>query len=328
MKNFIISIVISISTSIFSEEIDSTVANFVKELGSESKEIKAALEIPGVYSHFKDAILRCEDKKNKRIDRSCALEGFWNNIKSDKDVYRKFLKLLENKQLLLDPSVFNETIEDSQTDKNALNALRNFYKNKLNEALYGGKVEEGSLLKGSRLVSQNIFFNLQEAQLGKNIIASLTSYCIEADKDTWLIPKSSEKRIEIRRSNLKGLSTYCYEKLDTETKEVIDCVKESRGEVGKTRLESEYFWNLCIVNIAYICEQVKIKKLNAKGEFKSISNGSSDFMRESLIRTCKLRKKEKKFIEECSDIVDYSQERACEVTTYVRKAKVALEKTY
>lgn len=67
----------------------------------------------------------------------------------------------------------------SKDDSKAVIALRDFYTRRLEEALYGAP-KNGSMFH-SQMPDQTDFFKLQKTQLGKNIVATLTSYCIDAD---------------------------------------------------------------------------------------------------------------------------------------------------
>jgi hypothetical protein len=191
-----------------------------------------------------------------------------------------------------------------------LKALQEHYKKKLEEALYGdrsGDKFKDKLIKSEKTVDQRVFFELHQSQLGKNVIAAVSSYCIEAELDANDAPMIDEDQKDTTRSNnLKKLHV-----TTNDNKSV-----EAKGD-----------WDKCIMNIQHVCHQpnelVKVDKDGNK------TGSITVFSRTSLMEACQDKQDPSlnpdQVDEICDKVVNYSQERACVVTQYITEARQNLD---
>ncbi len=116
----------------------------------------------------------------------------------------------------------------TSTQTSALKKLEDYFRKKLQEVL---KKDQGGKIVN---ISQRKFNKIYESQLGKNIISSLSSYCIEANEGNYKIPESRKTREKNRQNNLKRLSE----------------VSSKQEEVVNTAYAH---WSKCILAIQHIC---------------------------------------------------------------------------
>lgn len=178
----------------------------------------------------------------------------------------------------------------------AIKKLHDYMYNKLQEAIYG---EINNELKNSngpiKVVDHTIFYDIFKNQIGKNIITSISSYCLDADyKNGFLI---LEDEIDATRSyNMKSLS-----------------VITGNQSIAFTH------WSDCFINIQHIChgtDRLKNKKPDGRDsyDYKNCS---------SLFNTLNPNKKTLECGPAASGtaILEYSKRRACEVTRYIKGAR-------
>jgi len=145
-----------------------------------------------------------------------------------------------------------ETKEDlnnlKTTSNPALIKLEKYLKKRLQETLYGKKIP-GSKSK-KKIVDQKVFFELYESQVGKNVISTLSSYCIETDKenDNYIIKK--DKRAERRQANLNKLTE-------------LDISGNKNAAFAQ--------WSGCIQSIQYVCTET------AERDTKGKKTGNFDY---------------------------------------------------
>lgn len=189
-----------------------------------------------------------------------------------------------------------------RTKSKAITALESYLEKKLELALYGeersnrganGKAKD----KKDIMMDHNVFHRLYKSQLGKNVISSLSSYCIEADPGkSYLISESAKDRRDQREENIKLLQS-----------PAID-----GKQAGATQ------WNLCIVNVAPICAkevQVITKEdgttangINYKSDTSVIGKSDGDDDEKARAK-----------------IFKYSNQRACEVVAFIKSAKQSIK---
>ncbi len=102
--------------------------------------------------------------------------------------------------------------------------LEEFLSKRLDEALWG---KEGD--KSVKNVDHMVFYKLYESQLGKNLLTAVSSYCIEADTEFFIIENEDQAK-ENRKKNLVAL-------------------KEGKSAGNK--------WGTCLKKIPEICETDK-----------------------------------------------------------------------
>ncbi len=186
-------------------------------------------------------------------------------------------------------------------------ALKNFYGKRLEEALYGKAISGSQTTQ--RMAEQDIFFDLQKTQLGKNIVASMTSFCLDArhikNKDTYisLISDDDSQLNETRKMNLNNLSK-----------------KGLIAENTQTNLAYSE-WSHCIQNIQHMCYQKSFKELLKNDQQRT----NDSFTSKNLTSSCQKIKNPKTQTynteKECESILMTTKSRACEVTNYVESAR-------
>lgn len=118
----------------------------------------------------------------------------------------------------------------------SIKKLGDYFFQKLNESLYG-KADKDDPLAWSkkRLVEHSTFYEIYKNQVSKNLIETLSSYCIEADKEnSFIISIKKEEREKIREKNIKNL-------------EII------YGEGQKATSLAFQDWEECMQGIQHIC---------------------------------------------------------------------------
>jgi len=106
------------------------------------------------------------------------------------------------------PNIYN--YGNYKIESSHLTKLQNYLEKRLQEYLYGITKENKF---GTTIVGQEIFFKIYKSQLGKNIISSLTSYCLDADENGIAfedkIEENNKKNFENLRS-FKGTRNLAY----------------------------------------------------------------------------------------------------------------------
>src|SRR5690606_7042060 len=70
-------------------------------------------------------------------------------------------------------------------------SMRKYLKERLDQAIYGTKNTDITNFKESQYVGHEVFYDLYETQLGKNVLLEVSSYCLEnlrEKKGTKLVP--------------------------------------------------------------------------------------------------------------------------------------------
>jgi len=148
----------------------------------------------------------------------------------------------------------------------AVKKIQEYFHEKLKEALYNDYAKTGSD-KDFKAVPQGAFFDMFKTQLGKNIISSFSSYCMEADRTNFkiddkaaaktnridnikLLSDNPEKAKETFNKCITNVAVVCHEKVTDNTKttytqeracEVIDQVKAARQMLIATdKIKAQY----------------------------------------------------------------------------------------
>ncbi len=206
----------------------------------------------------------------------------------------------------------NITTIKSENEDPAIANLKSYLYNRLQEALYGDISTQGK--KQTKSVDHKVFLDLYKSQVSKNIITSLTSYCIEADPDNYFLIYNDESN-----------RTACINKTPDCTKtpqpECRACTRYKNKQSLKTAtnnnktLTGASQWQECITNIQYICYRRAITTSDALDGFDYSSNNAVTIWEEDQSGTS--QKTATKSISPPLDI-EYSQNRACEVTYYLK----------
>lgn len=122
----------------------------------------------------------------------------------------------------------------AQGEDPAIKKLEEYMSKKLEETLYG---EISANKKTAAVADHAVFYSLYKNQLSKNIITSISSYCIEAGSVQGLpiISSDESKRIEQRKSNLATL-------------------KEFTQSSDNEQVNQAYSkWGLCLSQLTAVC---------------------------------------------------------------------------
>ena len=178
----------------------------------------------------KKAFDYCEKQHQDSLDQC-----IWDQLSDDKKKKLKefFSKNEKNRFESVDviPDKKKETMDP------AFNKLQEYLYQRLEEALYGDVQK-----KVKRVVDRVVFIKLYKAHLGKDIIRTLSSYCIETDsscmgqKDdcTYMIRKEDRERNKAR--NIKKLQEFTFD---------------------RKKSDAAIYWERCITEIQNICYKSK-----------------------------------------------------------------------
>ena len=146
--------------------------------------------------------------------------------------------------------------KDKETKDPEMAKLEEFLSKRLGESLYGEINTEQQKTNPAKVVDHKVFYDLYEAQISKNVISAISSYCIEAqDGPLFLIPQNADTRKQTRQKNIDKLKDF----------------SPSAVEGEKSTNTSAQQWNGCAKNIQDTCDErgeyAKIKDKSDK-EFK------------------------------------------------------------
>lgn len=183
-----------------------------------------------------------DEKKREEVKKKLALAKEGSSEKESKAQYDSLdlssgLKKADDKK--------KNVIKDP-----AIQKLEDFLAKRLDETLYGDS-KKADATGAVRVVNHNIFFELQESQVGKNILSAISSYCINTNEKYLYDPSQKEANI----SSLKDFS-------ESQNKET--------GETEKTNTSYAH-WMGCATGIKKICEgdvSEEIKKDSKYAESK------------------------------------------------------------
>lgn len=181
---------------------------FSISFSTESSSKKAYGEI--VYEEIKDhpllkiagvsTVLEQCQKKPEVIDEKIRIdECVWNGLTPQQQEKAEtiFSSLNDDKKTWES----NKTLNLKRIKTKAELKLEAYLFKRLDESLSGKE-------KNKRLVRQKTFFELLKTQESKNIISSLSTFCLDADSDNlFYIHKDKTKRKRIRKKNLELAST-------------------------------------------------------------------------------------------------------------------------
>ncbi len=212
-------------------------------------------------------------------------------------------------------------LENSGPDK-ALQKVKDYFSNKLREALYGD-IKSEAVKDKIQIVDHGTFYDLFENRLSKNIVEALSSYCIEAKpfqlehshfegKDeqatsliAFVVSKNAKERSLLREQNLGKLSQTT----------IVGGNKKS--------IKAYDDWSRCIVSIDQMCTGFKYvcETANCQTKISKNINCQSIADREDS-KECDDKNKEGKKYKN-KDFA-YTKGRACAVTNYMKSARQSL----
>ncbi|TDJ05809.1 MAG: hypothetical protein E2O68_05855 [Deltaproteobacteria bacterium] len=248
------------------------------------------IDIPELRQR-KDQCLRAIEKDDTISLPDCLIKGTEDGKLGPitPAVREKMIQALEAKARDDESSPEYEALELIRTQKKmdpAIKKLGEFYFKKLNESLYGKHDAEKKLY-----VSHSAFYEIYKSQVSKNLIESLSSYCIEAERSkAFILSQDKAKRMSVRKKSIKQL-------------------KKIEGE-GADAVSAGYKdWEVCMQAIQNICHRTIYKHKKAK----LVINYSST-----------LTLDEKYNVEEAD--YNYSRIRACSVVGYLKIARQTILK--
>ena len=200
-------------------------------------------------------------------------------------------------------SVELATIEKEQDP--AIAKLQEYLRKRLEEALYGEAQAEGE--KRGKTVDHAIFLKLYKNQISKNIIMALSAYCMDADANAGYIiyedqctdqectcDNGEKNRTCTRKRNLASLAT-----------------------VTNKSIEAADTWQGCIANVQHVCH--KTSAIQNNGE-KGWSYKGAPSVAIIEIDATGATKTLSSQTHQAKDY-EYSQQRACEVTSYLKELR-------
>lgn len=180
---------------------------------------------PLVKPHYS----KCVAKKLAADELSdCIWKELSKNPQAKDQVVKKYFSTEQNADRY--SSMDSKTITSSPNE--AIEKLEEYMGKKLQEAMYGAVKEAGV----TTVADHQVFYKLYQNQVSKNIITSISSYCIEADSIDGLpiISKDAEARSARRKANIDSLGNF--------------------SNNGKQEVNEAYAsWEGCLRNLNNVC---------------------------------------------------------------------------
>lgn len=236
----------------------------------------------------------------------------WNKIQADTGTKEKVMQLVNQQSGSEGSGRYRTTMDTTKKQSAGLKALKEFFQKRLEEALYGEY--DSNKERFEKIADQRTFFELYKTQLGKNIIASMTSYCIDSSRYP-MASGSGQMALPLISAN------------KTDAKKDRDENLKSLNNFNGQDIEASKIWSQCITSITKICA---IGNNNNRSEYKVIDPNtgatSQKLSYKDALNACKKRRPgDKANAEEaCIEIVDNSNARACNVTQYIELAKQSI----
>lgn len=296
---------------------------YIEKLKEQNPALAKSLELDGVKTVYDT----CFQSKNQNgvINNSELMTCVWDGVKDNESLKKEITQIMsDNKSARATASEASDKTKIEETnignryeDKSINNkeekksksllALEETLRKQLREALYGkSDPTKNTTIKTERIVSDDVFFELYESQLGKNVIAAISNFCLESYSTEGYNFYIENKRVDIRKSNLTKLQ---------------DQLKDYQAT-----------WNSCIGNIknhCYMPSSILIQESSSSQELKEVV---IDFNNE-FQKTCEQNITNgsieifKDVKESCDDIKQMTKTKACEAVDYVEKARISLDAT-
>ena len=149
------------------------------------------------------------------------------------------------------------------SDNPALRKLEEYYGKRLKEIIDPGGDK-------NVVADHAIYHKIYRSQLGKNVIGALSSYCLDARGDDFLVEKDPQRNRDTRKENLKKLET------------------TSTTESGNTNMAYGH-WSGCAFNIQHICYNTCREKEGAGKKYCCKENCDNDTLfQHSQSRACEV----------------------------------------
>lgn len=134
----------------------------------------------------------------------------------------------------------------------AIKKLEDYLSKRLEQAMYGDIKSNKDPASPIKVVDHDVFASLYKTQITKNIISSVSSYCIDARHDyKYLIFKNPIERKKTTNRNLQSLRTF---RPETKTPDAYNN------------------WNYCIGSLQHICHADINTKINPPVDYDTMKN--------------------------------------------------------
>ena len=187
------------------------------------------MEIPEVAQAYED----CQQggpQNSQKMD-----ECIWNRIKGHSEVKEKIEKIQNPERFESIPLATLRQARDPAMEK-----LQQYLSKRLEEAIYGEVQKDGKKMR--RMVAHDRFLKLYKSQIGKNIILTLSSYCLDTDPNSskHLIPKDKDAREKARKDNIERLGRFNASRENMANSRWVECVQEIQNICSKDNINSKY----------------------------------------------------------------------------------------
>lgn len=297
-------------TSSFAD--DNGEERYLQVISNKNPLFKSAMSVPGVREMYSECYkIDAQDNQLENGDNKLST-CLWNKIQADAGTKEKVMQLVNQQSGSKGSGRYRTTMDTTKKQSAGLKALKEFFQKRLEEALYGEY--DSNKERFEKIADQRTFFELYKTQLGKNIIASMTSYCIDSSRypmasgsGQMALPLISANKADAKKDrdeNLKSLNNF-------------------NGQ----DIEASKSWSQCITSITKICA---IGNNNNRSEYKVIDPNtgatSQKLSYKDALDACEKRQPSDKADAEeaCIEIVDNSNARACNVTQYIELAKQSI----
>lgn len=283
---------------------------YLEVITSENPMFESAITVPGVREMYSECYKI--EAANATFNGSNIGTCLWNKIQADETTLKKIEDLVAKQSGKEGSGRYRTTIETAKHSSKGLDSLKEFFRKKLEEALYG----EYNRKKGQyeKLASQGTFFELYRTQLGKNIISAISSYCIEAEPVKFgqrfpIISNVETDREAARDESLKTLS---------------------QVNTSDNKLTAYTRWSYCIQEVSTLCTAGTVGgkhvKFNIDPNIAAKSVTYNDILY-SCDGTTPKKKADPNKTKECESAISYSNVRACSVVQYIELARQSIGKT-
>lgn len=215
-------------------------------------QLEKVLADPIVKPHYQKCV-----SQGKTADKlsACIWAELGKSPSDQKQIVEKYFN--SEKTAKKYDSLEQKTISSGENP--AIKKLEDFMSKKLEEALYGEYKERK---KNAAIADHAVFYSLYKNQISKNIITSISSYCLEAGSSNGLPIISSDegKRQVQRKSNMEQLQSF------------------APAEDGEKANEAYAQWGQCLSQISAVCaitpgdDEDREDKVYSKGRACVLSN--------------------------------------------------------
>ena len=234
----------------------------------------------------------CKIHLEKEMDRfeKCMAEQYTLLVDNHPEIAAQVLKtgIVDKIKSISEPKMERwQEVTPEMPEKNIdadFQQLGDYYGKKMDQIIYGEKPDQHNKLNTD--VRPELFHKIHISQVSKNIIETISSYCIEADANNLhLIPKAEKDREKVKATNIRDTSIF-----DTNPK-----------DNSKTNIASKN-WKNCTFALSKICYQQE----------------PYDDLKNEISTSDSTEKKKQK------EDYQYSASRACQAIAYIKKQRESI----